>query len=425
MSEWKNRIKGFAEVDPRELIANPNNIKEHPEYQRRVIDGVLDDLGWLQGVIVNVTTGHILDGHMRVEDAIAKEQPSVPVTYVEISEEEENKALLTFDPVSTLARQSTERVNAIIRDVSLSSGAAMDFVRGIAKTHNIDMSKYTDVAVAEPVAPADPTAEMDWSVQPGDLYEAVGNGLSHRLICGDNSKPAMWDRLLQHTRPVLAVTSPPYNQAINKFTASGMQTENTKFVDRMADSYDDDKPEELYQQEQIEMVDFICSRLASNGSLFYNHKIRYRDKHIVSPLEWLSRISYPIRQEIIWDRGSAIAMNARMFIPCDERIYWIRVGDDFVFNDETEIKAWSVVWRFAARNEVKQSAAFPYELPYRCIIACSKEGDAVIDPYLGSGTTVVAANRTGRVGYGIERDVRHFNACLNRLAADGLKVRKL
>jgi site-specific DNA-methyltransferase (adenine-specific) len=118
-------------------------------------------------------------------------------------------------------------------------------------------------------------------------------------------------------------------------------------------------------------------------------------------------------------------MNARMFMPSDERIYWIRKDDDFTFNDETEIKTWSSIWKFGAKNDIKVSAAFPFELPYRCILACSKEEDIIFDPFSGSGTTIAAASKTGRIGYGIELSPDHVKSSLMRFMVEGLRIKKV
>lgn len=394
------------------------------------MDGIMDDVGWVQTVVVNERTMHVIDGHMRVELAIINGEEEIPVTFIDVSDEEEEKLLILFDPVATLSRQNKERVEKIIKGVELNSASAQDFVRNIAKKHKIDMRQYLDTgdenSDVKVVLPED-NMDDNTEIQPGDIFEIYNpsSRLAHRLMCADNTDEENWKKLFGTIRPTLCVTSPPYNQKINSFKPSGMQLEHVGFVDRMAGSYEDSIPEEEYQEKQVDMINRICKYLAPNGSLFYNHKIRYRGKKIVSPMEWILRCDYPVRQEIIWDRGGSITLNARMLMPVDERIYWIRAGDDFVFNDEVEIKSWGTVWRFAAKNDVKVSAAFAYELPYRCILTCSKAGDVVFDPYCGSGTTIVAANRTKRIGYGMEVNPSYIKQSIERFEKEGLIISKV
>jgi DNA modification methylase len=106
-----------------------------------------------------------------------------------------------------------------------------------------------------------------------------------------------------------------------------------------------------------------------------------------------------------------------MFLPCDERIYWLYKGDDFTFNDETEIKTWSTVWDIPPKANLTHAVAFPVELPMRCIRAASMPGDAVYDPFVGSGTTIIAAEMTGRKCCAIEISPAYVDVALLRWQA--------
>jgi ParB-like chromosome segregation protein Spo0J len=75
----------------------------HPSEQQRALDAALDEVGWVAEVLVNTVTGHVVDGHLRVELAISRNEPTVPVTYVELSREEELLVLATLDPLAAMA----------------------------------------------------------------------------------------------------------------------------------------------------------------------------------------------------------------------------------------------------------------------------------------------------------------------------------
>jgi DNA modification methylase len=106
-----------------------------------------------------------------------------------------------------------------------------------------------------------------------------------------------------------------------------------------------------------------------------------------------------------------------MFLPCDERIYWLYKGDDFTFADTTEIKTWSSVWDITPGGDRDHAVAFPTELPMRCIRAASLPDDVVFDPFVGSGTTIVAAEMTGRACHAIEISPAYCDVTVQRWQA--------
>jgi hypothetical protein len=102
---WRNRITRHADVRPAELVPNPANWRTHPRWQQRALAGALGEVGWVAQVMVNTTTGQVVDGHLRLELALSRGEPTVPVAYVELSEEEERLVLATLDPIGALAWQ--------------------------------------------------------------------------------------------------------------------------------------------------------------------------------------------------------------------------------------------------------------------------------------------------------------------------------
>lgn len=114
---WQDRIVRFERVPPAQLVPNPNNWRRHPEAQRKALAGLLGDVGWVGTVLANITTGHILDGHARHEEAVRRKEPTVPVTWVEISEEDERKVLATFDPIGALAETDNDMLAGLLATI--------------------------------------------------------------------------------------------------------------------------------------------------------------------------------------------------------------------------------------------------------------------------------------------------------------------
>ena len=93
---WRSRIVGHAELRPADITTHPLNWRTHPRAQHAALAGVLDEVGWVQQVIVNRRTGRLVDGHLRVEAARRRGEPTIPVLYVDLDESEEALVLATL-----------------------------------------------------------------------------------------------------------------------------------------------------------------------------------------------------------------------------------------------------------------------------------------------------------------------------------------
>jgi hypothetical protein len=109
----KNRITRTDEVMASTLTANDKNWRDHPIEQAQALTTVLDQLGWIKRVIVNERSGKIIDGHLRVEEAV-KVGATVPVVYVDLSEREEALVLAVLDPLAADAGTDTAKLRELI-----------------------------------------------------------------------------------------------------------------------------------------------------------------------------------------------------------------------------------------------------------------------------------------------------------------------
>ena len=111
---WRDRIVSFDRIAPDQLLANPRNWREHPGSQRDALRGSLDEVGWVDAIMVNDTTGHVVDGHARIEEALTNGERTVPVLHVELSEAEEALVLATFDPIGAMAETNGQRLEELL-----------------------------------------------------------------------------------------------------------------------------------------------------------------------------------------------------------------------------------------------------------------------------------------------------------------------
>jgi len=138
---WQNRIVGHADVAPADLVPNPRNWRTHPGDQQRALAGALGEVGWVAEVLVNRTTGHVVDGHLRVELALARREPTVPVTYVELSDEEERLVLASPDPLAAMATAEASALASLLAELDPADDALRAVLDDLAREYALDAGR--------------------------------------------------------------------------------------------------------------------------------------------------------------------------------------------------------------------------------------------------------------------------------------------
>lgn len=129
---WRNSIVRYADEDPEQLLANPHNPKIHPRTQADAVVGSLNVHGWIVPVIVNEVTQHVVDGHARIGEAIARGEPTVPVAYVNLTEEQERSALATFDAITSMAVTDQGMLSELLDGLSVDDAGLQGLLDSLA-----------------------------------------------------------------------------------------------------------------------------------------------------------------------------------------------------------------------------------------------------------------------------------------------------
>jgi site-specific DNA-methyltransferase (adenine-specific) len=197
----------------------------------------------------------------------------------------------------------------------------------------------------------------------------------------------------------LVVSSPPYN--LRTSTGNGMKApsfgalwEVPKLVDGYA-SHDDAMPYDEYVRWQRECLTAMMRVLREDGAIFYNHKWRVQDGLLQDRSEIVK--GFPVRQIIIWEKNTGLNFNDSYFLPRYEVIYLICKPH---FKLEPGANSVGDVWRISQETDNPHPSPFPVPLARRCIE--STMADVVLDPFLGSGTTAIAAEICNRKWIGFE-----------------------
>lgn len=210
----------------------------------------------------------------------------------------------------------------------------------------------------------------------------------------------------------IVVTSPPYNL---RNTTGGEMSKKTGMwsMGALAHGYadhNDNMPHDQYIAWQRQCLHQMMRVTSDDGAIFYNHKWRVQDGHWQRLADKITD-GFPVRQIIIWKRSGGINFNAGYFVPTYEVIYLIAKRN---FRLALGANSYSDVWEITQESDNPHPAPFPIELPRRCI--SSTNAKVVCDPFMGSGTTAVAARELGRDYIGCDITAHYIDMANKRLA---------
>jgi len=237
------------------------------------------------------------------------------------------------------------------------------------------------------------------------------------VICGDNLDVM---RQWPNDSVDLVVTSPPYNNWRNRRT----QKRKEEYWNRTNIHYgvcDDKMGDKEYAERQVRILNECVRVLKPTGTIVYNHKDAIFNGVATSPLEWILKSDCVYRQRVTWDRGGMQAFNPVRFYRTEEDIYILgKEAKGFKWNKDAA--KYLSIWRISPSSKKDHPASFPYAIPARCIEAFTAEGDVVLDPFAGSGTTLKAAKELNRRFIGIEINPEYAILCQRQTSRNELDL---
>ena len=210
----------------------------------------------------------------------------------------------------------------------------------------------------------------------------------------------------------LVITSPPYN--LKNSTGNGMKDGRggkwaNAALQKGYSHHADNMPHDEYVKWQRQCLRQMIRILKNDGAIFYNHKWRVQNGLLQDRQDIVK--GFPVRQIIIWKRNGGINFNRGYYLPTYEVIYLIAKPE---FKLTPKASGYGDVWEFGQELKNPHPAPFPVAMIERIIL--STTANLILDPFMGSGTTAVAAQSLGRDFIGIDISPEYCKMADERLA---------
>lgn len=411
------------QIRPRQvasLTPYSGNPRTHSRKQIRQIADSLKRFGWTNPILTDAD-GNVLAGHGRLEAAKLLGMSEVPTICLDgLSAAEKRAYIIADNKIAENAGWDKELL-------------AIEFSALIEDSFDLELTGFSSIEIDGVLGLDDvPQDEEDLELpderetpvsRPGDLWI---NG-DHRILCGDALDPGAYERLLGRERAQMIFTDPPYNVRIAGNVSGLGKVVHREFAMGSGEMSPGEFTLDLLRPSFRQIAAF-----SSPGAIAF---VCMDWRHIREILDAADGVFPELKNVIVWSKTNASL--GTFYRSQYELIFAFKVSrgehiNNFGLGERGRHR--SNVWVYAGSNtfrrgRMEELAGHPTVKPVKlvagAILDCSKPNGIVLDPFLGSGTTVVAAARTGRRGRGIELDPLYLDLCVRRLEQQTGEVTRL
>ena len=394
---WRSRITGSGTLKVSEVKPHELNFRIHPAGQSQALAASLDNVGWVQQVVVNTQTGNLIDGHLRVELARQRGECELPCLLVELSEDEERLVLASLDPIAAMAGADREKLQELLASIQSEDETVRGLLEAIARQEHLELPTAGGLVDPDevPEAPDEPVT------RPGDLW-ILGE---HRLLCGDSTKPADVRRLMAGERASLMVTDPPYlvdydgGNHPQTWAKDGRRISSEEKTRHWDDYIDHDTSVAFY----VEFLRVALDEALTDAPVIYQWFGMTRADIVMAAWRATGLLCH---QVIIWHKSRAVLGRSDFMYDYEPAMYgWVQGK-----RPEPERRPPAnacAVWEVGSILEQgdgggEHPTSKPTGLIRRPIEWHTRPGDLIYESFSGSGCAIMVAQMSGRRCYALE-----------------------
>ena len=396
-----------------ELKPLGREIRAHTKRQIKKLARSLDQFGFVLPIVID-DANRIVAGAALAKAAERLELMEVPaVTVTDLSDTELRALRIALNRLSEDAEWNGPELALELQDI-MEIDIDLDVTVTGFEMAEIDLLVGgLDGSGCEDEADAIP--EIDEStppvIQPGDLWQ-LG---CHRLLCGDATKAESFERLMRGELAQMVFTDPPYNVPIDGHVCGLGSVKHREFT--MAAG-------EMSEAQFAAFLETVFGHLAAHSGDGSLHFVCMDWRHIFELMSAAHDVYSELKNLCVWNKTNG-GMGS-LYRSKHELVFVLKNGAAAHINNVELGKHGRYrtnVWDYAGVNSLKKErldelamhpTVKPVALVADAIKDCSKRGGIVLDAFGGSGTTIIAAEKTGRRGYALELDPRYVDVAIER-----------
>jgi len=411
-------------VDLDLLQPNPANPRVMPEEEMQALEHSVDHFGLVDPIIVRREDSTIIGGHQRIVAARRLGFTQVPVIVVDVTEEEAKLLSLALNNIS--GTWDEHKLAELLRELDGLAGLDLS----VAGFDDEEIKAYLAALEAEVVRHKEEDFDLEAAIQEARESSRIQRGEvwalgRHRLMCGDAASATDLSELLAGDVAHVVVTDPPYNVDYRPEGSpsgrSGGQSRQGPEARALGPLENDHMTPEQYQAFLNAAFRNLATALAGGGAVYiFGGVSTYVPYTAAFEAAGVHRSSV-----IVWDKGSLV-LTRKDYHSQYELIYygWRADKPHAFYGGRSQTDIWRV--QRDAPATYQHPTQKPVELMERCIENSSRPGHTVLDPCVGSGTTIIAAERTGRRCLAMDIDPRFAEVALRRWESfTGRKARRV